>query len=58
MLGSIGIKMVTGQNLNEQIAIDRNLSAGNNGLSVTVPDAAPHGATYARFRFSTTPGLL
>jgi uncharacterized repeat protein (TIGR01451 family) len=44
--------------LNEQIAINRNLSAGDNSLSVTVPDAAPHGATYARFRFSTTPGLL
>lgn len=44
--------------LNEQIAIDRNLSAGDNSLSVTVPDAAPHGATYARFRFSTTPGIL
>jgi uncharacterized repeat protein (TIGR01451 family) len=43
---------------NEQIAIDRNFSAGDNSLSVTVPDAAPHGATYARFRFSTTPGLL
>ncbi len=42
----------------EKIAIDRNLNAGNNNLSVTVPGTAPHGATYARFRFSTTPGLL
>ncbi len=43
---------------NEQIATDRSLTAGNNNLSVTVPDNTPHGATYARFRFSTASGLL
>ena len=42
----------------EQLATNRSLTAGNNNLSVTVPDAAPHGATYARFRFSTASGLV
>lgn len=42
----------------EQIATDSSLTAGNNNLTVTVPDAAPHGVTYARFRFSTVSGLL
>jgi uncharacterized repeat protein (TIGR01451 family) len=42
---------------NEQIAKDLNLTANNNNLSVSVPEATPHGATYARFRFSTASGL-
>jgi uncharacterized repeat protein (TIGR01451 family) len=41
----------------EQIATNSSLTAGNNNLSITVPDAAPHGDTYARFRFSTASGL-
>ncbi|MCG9893710.1 MAG: DUF11 domain-containing protein [Thermosynechococcaceae cyanobacterium MS004] len=41
----------------EQIATNVNLAAGNNTLTVAAPNAAPHGATYARFRFSTTSGL-
>jgi uncharacterized repeat protein (TIGR01451 family) len=42
---------------NEQIATDVTLTTGNNTLAVTVPNTTPHGATYARFRFSTTAGL-
>jgi uncharacterized repeat protein (TIGR01451 family) len=42
----------------EQIAANSSLTTGNNNLSVTVPDAAPHGATYARFRFSAASGLV
>jgi uncharacterized repeat protein (TIGR01451 family) len=42
---------------NEQIATNISLTTGNNNLGVTVPDTTPHGATYARFRFSTTAGL-
>jgi uncharacterized repeat protein (TIGR01451 family) len=42
---------------NEQIAKDLNLTANNNNLSVSVPETTPHGATYARFRFSTASGL-
>jgi uncharacterized repeat protein (TIGR01451 family) len=41
----------------EQIATNLGLTAGNHNLNVTVPDSAPHGATYARFRFSTASGL-
>jgi uncharacterized repeat protein (TIGR01451 family) len=41
----------------EQIATNNSLTAGNNNLSITVPNNAPHGATYARFRFSTTSGV-
>jgi uncharacterized repeat protein (TIGR01451 family) len=41
----------------EQIATNTNLVTGNNTLTVAVPNTAPHGATYARFRFSTTSGL-
>jgi uncharacterized repeat protein (TIGR01451 family) len=42
---------------NEQIATNISLTTGNNNLGVTVPDTTPHGATYARFRFSTASGL-
>ncbi len=41
----------------EQIALDQSLSAGNNTVSFTVPNTAPHGVTYARFRFGTQTGL-
>jgi uncharacterized repeat protein (TIGR01451 family) len=41
----------------EQIATDTTLVTGNNTLTVAVPKTAPHGATYARFRFSTATGL-
>lgn len=41
----------------EQIALNVNLAAGNNTLTVAVPNTAPHGATYARFRFSTAANL-
>ncbi len=36
----------------EQVANNLALASGNNLLSVTVPNGAPHGSTYARFRFS------
>jgi uncharacterized repeat protein (TIGR01451 family) len=41
----------------EQIATNVNLTAGSNTLTITTPNTAPHGATYARFRFSNTSGL-
>lgn len=41
----------------EQIATNVSLTTGNNTLLVTVPDTAPHGATYTRFRFSTQTNL-
>ena len=36
----------------EQIANNQTLSAGSNSLSVTPVTTCPHGATYARFRFT------
>jgi uncharacterized repeat protein (TIGR01451 family) len=37
----------------EQIATNTTLSTGNNTLTLSVPNTAPHGVTYTRFRFST-----
>ncbi len=42
----------------EQIANSVNVVAGNNNISFTVPGASVAGETYARFRLSTTGGLL
>lgn len=41
----------------EHVFDDRVLSAGSNSLSVTVPETAVAGETFARFRFSTVRGL-
>jgi uncharacterized repeat protein (TIGR01451 family) len=41
----------------EQVFTDQNLAAGVNPLSLQVPITATLGSTYARFRFSLTPGL-
>jgi uncharacterized repeat protein (TIGR01451 family) len=41
----------------EQIATNQAMSAGNNSITVTPGDTAPHGKTYARFRFSTQSNL-
>jgi uncharacterized repeat protein (TIGR01451 family) len=38
----------------EQIATNQALSAGSNSLSVTPSTSYPHGATYARFRFTSS----
>ncbi|MCB1622020.1 MAG: DUF11 domain-containing protein [Thiothrix sp.] len=37
----------------EQIATNRSLSAGSNTLPLTIANAVPQGATYARFRFTS-----
>ena len=42
----------------EQVATDVALTTGNNSISIFVDDVVPHGQTYARFRFSTSSGLL
>ncbi len=42
----------------EHIFKDTTLSTGSYALSYTVPDSALKGVTFARFRFSDTPGLL
>ena len=42
----------------EQVFTDQPLVAGLNNLAFQVPPAAVQGTTYARFRFSTVPGLL
>ncbi|QTA82016.1 HYR domain-containing protein [Desulfonema limicola] len=41
----------------DQIFIDKNLSAGVNTLSFTVPADAKPGTVFARFRFSTSGGI-
>ena len=41
----------------EQVFTDESLAAGANPLSLQVPITAALGSTYARFRFSLTPGL-
>jgi uncharacterized repeat protein (TIGR01451 family) len=41
----------------EQIATNQAMTAGNNSITVTPGDTAPHGKTYARFRFSTQSNL-
>lgn len=41
----------------EQVFTDVSLGAGTSTLSVNVPSSAVVGSTYARFRYSPTPGL-
>lgn len=41
----------------EQIALNRNLTAGNNTITVNPLNTSPHGKTYARFRFSSQSNL-
>lgn len=41
----------------EQVYVDRPLVAGANALGLTVPNNAVAGLTFARFRFSSAPGL-
>lgn len=43
--------------MNEHVFIDVELQPGDNHLETMVPDDAVPGPTFARFRFSTVPGL-
>jgi MYXO-CTERM domain-containing protein len=42
---------------NEHIYIDRYLTTGSNSIACSVPSTAALGMTFARFRFSSIPGL-
>ncbi len=42
---------------NEHVFIDRYLSGGANSIACEVPEGAALGMTFARFRFSSNPGL-